>query len=265
MQYQGKTLRHEQKYYINYAEYHYLRARLEEFLRVDKNAEPGVGYHIRSLYFDDMYNSAMWEKEQGVYKRHKYRIRVYNKSDQVIRLERKEKFGEYISKTSVPLTREQVETILRRGDLGFMLDFKKEMATDFFIETKAMLLRPVVVVDYQREVYIMDEGNVRITFDKELQAGVDTCNLFDPDMIVLNAMPENQMVLEVKYDDFCPKIVERLLKLSRHERCAISKYVICRKAQQRAGFYAQTYADPNRFQAEPPGPLETTDKSREQR
>lgn len=248
MQYQGKTIRHEQKYYINYAEYYYLRARLEEFLQRDKNAEPGVGYHIRSLYFDDMYNNAMWEKEQGVFKRHKYRIRVYNKSDRIIKLERKEKFGEFISKTSVTLTREQYETIIHRGDLGFMLRFKKEMANDFYIETKALLLRPAVIVDYQREVYIMKEGNVRITFDKELQAGVDSCNMFDPNLIVVNAMPANLMVLEVKYDDYCPKIVERLLKLSRHERCAISKYVICRQAQQRAGFYVQTYADPSRFQ-----------------
>lgn len=248
MKYQGKTIRHEQKYYINYAEYEYLKARLNQFLSMDANAVPGEGYHIRSLYFDDMYHTALWEKEQGIFKRHKFRIRVYNKSDHIIKLERKEKYGEYISKTSVSLSREQCDRIIHREPIEFMLDFNKEMAHDFYIETKTLLLRPAVVVDYQREAYIMREGNVRITFDKELQAGVDTCNLFDPNLIIVNAMPKNLLVMEVKYDDYCPKIIERILKLSRHERSAISKYVLCRKAQQRAGFYAQAYADACRFQ-----------------
>ena len=38
------------------------------------------GYLIRSLYFDDYWNSAYEEKESGVLMRKKYRIRIYNYS-----------------------------------------------------------------------------------------------------------------------------------------------------------------------------------------
>ena len=53
---------------------------------------------IRSLYFDDYWNSAYEEKESGVLMRKKYRIRIYNYSAESIKLERKKKFGSYIYK-----------------------------------------------------------------------------------------------------------------------------------------------------------------------
>lgn len=65
MDYQGKTLRHEYKYFINYNEYTYLKARLEGLMAYDKNSGK-EGYHIRSLYFDDLYNSALEDKLSGV-------------------------------------------------------------------------------------------------------------------------------------------------------------------------------------------------------
>ena len=36
------------------------------------------GYTIRSLYFDDYWNSAYAEKDAGILVRKKYRIRIYN-------------------------------------------------------------------------------------------------------------------------------------------------------------------------------------------
>ena len=75
---------------------------------------------IRSLYFDDYWNSAFEEKEAGVLMRKKYRIRIYDCSERSIRLERKKKFGSFIYKESAPLTTEEVWKILD-GDYGFLL------------------------------------------------------------------------------------------------------------------------------------------------
>ena len=58
----------------------------------DKHARAG-GYTIRSLYFDDYCNSAYEEKDAGILMRKKYRVRIYNGSDKVIKLERKKKYG----------------------------------------------------------------------------------------------------------------------------------------------------------------------------
>ena len=114
-----EAFRNEWKYLISTSEKEMLMLRLKPFLQPDPHAGEG-GYYIRSLYFDDYWNSAYAEKEAGVLMRKKYRIRIYNNNDKFIKLERKKKFGSYIYKESAPLTREEVEKILK-GDYAFLL------------------------------------------------------------------------------------------------------------------------------------------------
>ena len=64
---------------------------LGALLSRDKHGGEAGEYMIRSLYFDDMYQSAYEEKQSGVYARKKYRIRIYNCLDNVIHLECKYK------------------------------------------------------------------------------------------------------------------------------------------------------------------------------
>ena len=90
----GERYRHELKYRISYGEKAVLELRLAPLLQRDAHAGPG-GYLIRSLYFDDCWNSAYAEKDAGILARKKYRIRIYNGSDAVIRLERKKKLLVY--------------------------------------------------------------------------------------------------------------------------------------------------------------------------
>ena len=87
MDYQGHRLRHEYKYYINSFVYHVLRERFRHVLGADPNMENEDGYIISSIYFDDLYGSAVNEKLAGVRFRKKYRIRLYNYQDDVIKLE----------------------------------------------------------------------------------------------------------------------------------------------------------------------------------
>ena len=103
--------RNEWKYLISTSEKELLTLRMKHFLKLDPHAGTG-GYMIRSLYFDDYWNSAFEEKEAGVLMRKKYRIRIYDCSERSIRLERKKKFGSFIYKESAPLTKEEVWKIL---------------------------------------------------------------------------------------------------------------------------------------------------------
>ena len=90
--------RHELKYYINPAELEALRRRLERVMRLDSHCKGGRAYNVRSLYFDDAFDSAYYDKLDGVMTRDKYRLRIYNHSDEVIFLERKRKLGDLIAK-----------------------------------------------------------------------------------------------------------------------------------------------------------------------
>ncbi len=69
--------RHEMKIEILPADYYELRMRLSAVMKKDAHGENGK-YEIRSLYFDTQNDRALMEKINGVDKREKYRIRMYN-------------------------------------------------------------------------------------------------------------------------------------------------------------------------------------------
>ena len=72
----GLPARHELKYFINPAEMEALRQRLRGALSMDEHCVGGRPYAIRSLYFDDVDDSAFYDKQAGVMHRDKYRIRI---------------------------------------------------------------------------------------------------------------------------------------------------------------------------------------------
>ena len=84
----GLPARHELKYFINPAELEALRARLRPALALDSHCAGGRPYAIRSLYFDDIDDTAFYDKQAGVMHRDKYRIRIYRHSDREIFLAR---------------------------------------------------------------------------------------------------------------------------------------------------------------------------------
>ncbi len=227
MEYQGKTLRHELKYAINHLEYSYLRSRLKTVMQTDRNASSNGDYHIRSLYFDDLANSAFEDKEAGVKVRGKYRLRIYNHSDQIIKLEFKEKFNNLISKSSRTVSRTFVEKILQQK-LHFCDVQADPFLQDFYLAVRMNGLRPKLIVDYIREPYISRMGNVRITFDKQLQAGISQNDLFGK-LACASPILTGSMILEVKYDDFLPEHIRSNLQLARHQLMAVSKYTLCRE------------------------------------
>lgn len=227
MRYGNATLRHELKFYINWNEFSLIRANLAPFLSLDKNTKNPEGYLIRSLYFDDMYDSAMFEKLIGVQRRDKYRIRIYDYSDKVIKFERKSKYDAYISKVSASLNREQTDQILA-GDYSSLIKSGDKLLTEIYAKRNITLLRPAVIVDYLREAYIYKEGNVRITFDKYISAGVGSFNIFSDKVPSYPVVEKDLMVLEIKYDDYLPMLISNLVKSLTGNICAISKYVMCR-------------------------------------
>ena len=219
------TYRYELKYLINYPEYEALKVRMLPYFKLDPHAKDGQ-YMIRSLYFDDVYKSAYEEKDMGVCFRKKYRIRVYNCGDSVIRLERKIKQDKYIYKESAPLTRDEFYRILD-GDFGFLLQSDHNLLREFYFECISNFMRPRVIVDYERNPYILDEGTVRVTFDKKVRAAVESFDIFNADLPTLPAMPKEKLIMEVKFTEFLPKLVRELLPPKSSELVAASKYVMC--------------------------------------
>lgn len=220
-----RVYRHELKYFINYGDYESLKVRMSPYFSLDPNALDGE-YVIRSLYFDDLWNSAYEEKEMGVYFRKKYRIRIYNYSDKVIKLERKLKQGQYIFKESASLSRDEVYRIID-GDYDFLLQHKKNLCREFYYECVSRYMRPRVIVDYDRTPYILDEGTVRVTFDKKLRAPLESFDIFNSELPTISAFPVDKLIMEVKFTEFLPRIVKDIIRPVPNELVAASKYVMC--------------------------------------
>lgn len=224
----NKTFRHEIKYYINYFEYESLRRRLKHVLSLDSNALDDGSYHIRSLYFDDIKNTALYEKQAGLISRKKYRIRIYNLSSKVIKLEKKERQSSFINKVSTTLTLEKYCKIIN-NDVEFLKNSINMLEREFYFDLKAYRYTPEVIVDYHREAYISNLNNIRITFDMKLRSGMYNYDIFEDDLPTVDVLEEPKMILEVKYDHFLPNHIRNLLQIETSQKYAISKYVICKK------------------------------------
>lgn len=220
--------RNELKFFVNIHQYRIIRQRLRNLVTYDQHAGPGGEYHIRSLYFDDINNKALYEKLAGVRDRVKYRIRIYNVTDSTIHFEKKIKFRDYIAKLKEPLTREMADQIMA-GQYECLYQPDKPLMMELYHEMKHKLLRPKVIVDYVREPYVCANGNVRITFDKELRTGLHSTDLFNRNLLPIRAIDGNLIILEVKYDEYIPDYIKIALQLEGLGRQSASKYVMCRK------------------------------------
>lgn len=237
LQYKNRSLRHELKYFISFRDYYELRTRAMVFMRHDEHGKEGK-YFIRSLYFDDIMLSDYNQKMDGWNRRRKYRIRIYDLSDGIIKFEIKDKFDSCISKVSDIISVDEYYSIVQ-GDFSFVSDMifsnsdngGRRALRMAFIDNACRILSPQVVVDYDREVFICDEGNVRMTFDMNLRAGLASEDIFDPELVTVPAYEEGCMILEVKYDDYLPEYIKKLLKPLGRWQSSQSKYAMCCIAQ----------------------------------
>ena len=96
--------RHEWKHEISVFDVLCLRQRLSSVMTPDPHAQGGR-YSVRSLYFDDLRDTALREKLDGVSRREKFRLRCYNGDDSYLVLEKKSKVGGLCAKEQTCLTR----------------------------------------------------------------------------------------------------------------------------------------------------------------
>jgi len=224
------SVRHEQKYYISQGQYQVLARTMRALLNRDDNADENGEYHIRSLYFDSIFDEALKDKVAGVENRNKYRIRIYNLSDSFIRMECKSKYGNYIHKRQARISRELSEQLMA-GDPTGLENTSSGLLREVFREMRLNLMRPVVIVDYVREAYLHPAEEIRITFDKQLRSGLFSHDLFNPRLPTVPPLAADQVILEVKFNRVLPDYLREVLSLAAgwSSRSAISKYTLCRQ------------------------------------
>ncbi|MEM0313146.1 MAG: polyphosphate polymerase domain-containing protein [Candidatus Bathyarchaeia archaeon] len=224
-------LRCELKYLIDPLQHQLIRKNLCKMLKPDPHAGADGKYTVRNLYFDDFMDSAFAEKNAGLPKRKKYRIRIYNHSDAVIKFECKTKVNYFIMKESVRLTRKEAESIIF-GEIDFLADVENPLLREFYVQTRCRLLRPSIILEYEREAYQHPIGNLRITFDTGLRACIGCASFFEEDVQPITATDASEIIMEIKYSGVFPKFVCSMLPADIKPKLALGKYVLCREQQK---------------------------------
>lgn len=217
--------RHEWKHEIRYIDLLTIRRRLQAVMRPDPHAVEG-SYLIRSLYFDNLYDKALREKLDGVNMREKFRIRCYNNDTSVIHLEKKSKINNLGTKFSADLSEEETRKIIQ-GRLDWMMDSGRDLVRELYVKMRSQGLKPRTIVEYTREPYIFDPGNVRVTFDYDIRTGLSSTAFLKKKCPLISA-GEPVIILEVKWDAFLPDIIRDAVMTPGIRAEAFSKYAQCR-------------------------------------
>lgn len=224
---QPPRFRHEEKQSINQADDLLLAARLRKLFPHDRHAGANGSYRVNSLYFDAPDDSAFRQKIEGVDRREKFRLRYYGDDLRFIRLEKKLKQGGLCAKYAARLTLEQANALLK-GEFDFLLRSGDPLLLEFYSKLWGRLLRPRAVVCYDREAFLFAPGNVRVTIDRALHAGLSVGEFLSPTSRRLPTNP-GLAVLEIKYDAFLPDLVRLAVQTPNRRAASCSKYALCRR------------------------------------
>lgn len=217
--------RHEWKHEITQCDCFELRSRLSAVAYPDSNGKDGC-YHVRSLYFDDLKDTALLEKINGVNRREKFRIRYYDMDTSYICLEKKSKTDKLCHKDSCQLSLKEVQSILE-GNIEWMSESENSLVKEFYCKIRTKGLKPKTIVDYSREAYVFPAGNVRVTMDSNIRTGIWSTDFLNPDCVTVPAA-SSAVILEVKWDEFLPDIIRDAVQLNGRRTSAFSKYAACR-------------------------------------
>ena len=136
--------------------------------------------------------------------------------------EQKKKIADKIQKTSQRIDMGQMRMMMK----GLCIGESKGLLGYYDVLCRTRLLRPLVIVDYNRTVFSYPISNVRITLDQDIRAKRFTGDAFNlaGEIPVIDA---NSVVLEVKFDTVLPPQIKCLFEDVAKNRSAVSKYCLC--------------------------------------
>lgn len=221
--------RNEIKYYLNDVQTEGLQNQLSHLMNLDSFSEDQDGYRVRSLYFDSIDDECLFEKQSGILQRKKIRLRTYGAGGGgTVKFEIKHKNGQLVRKDSVTLDQDEAQEICE-GNYALLLRHDNPVLNNIYTTFMSGAYKPKVIVEYQRVAYVLPVSNIRITFDKHLRSNVNHLDLFSNVQDSMPVVLEGKQILEVKYDQFFPGYLKKVISSLSAERMAISKYTLARR------------------------------------
>ena len=220
--------RHEHKYVEPGINLISAEMRLAKIMGKDPHVSEKGWYGVRSLYFDDHRDRYFGDSLAGVDEREKWRIRIYDRCSDHIRLECKIRRSDLVLKQSC-----SIDAVV----FGKLTAKTAEISSDnppllnrFIGEIRMHALTPAVIVEYDRTPFVCPNGNTRVTLDRNIRSSCET-DAFLADRAIASrpVMSVGQDLLEVKFDAFLPDHIAHAIEHGRMRRETFSKYYLARK------------------------------------
>ena len=199
----------ELKFLLSLEEARLFEERLKETMAPDPHSVGG-GYQVKSLYLDtpllDVFHRC------GKHAFRKYRVRQYGSLDTLF-LERKSKKAQRILKYRIEIQKNSLVESLTGPEW-------------FAEEVRLQNLSPVCIIGYQRSAFIGENGDIRVTLDRDLCGhAVMGFNMeLEPQA---KPVHEGKCVLEFKFLDEIPGKLRALMREFKLRPGAHSKYRGC--------------------------------------
>lgn len=221
--------RYELKYYLNDIQTECSIHHLGSLMGLDKNCVGQKSYRVRSLYFDSHDDECLYQKQSGILLRKKIRLRTYGNDDgETVKFEIKRKYGQIVNKDSVIISKADAKEVCL-GNYTVLLDKGNPVLNEIYATFVTKLYKPKVIVEYNRLAYVSPVSNIRITFDQDLRSNINKIDLFSSTKDLMPVILEGKQILEVKYNEFFPGYLKKILSSINSERMAISKYTLARR------------------------------------
>ncbi len=215
-------MRKEIKFELNREEYYNIKKIIDKMANENQTIMKKEEYSVKTVYFENIYNSIMQGNIDGNPNREKYRIRMYNNNLNDLFLEKKIKRENGIFKYREKITKTDVTKIYEDKIDDFIN--QTELKRDFYINVKTKLLKPKIIVYYDRVAFEHHLTNCRITLDSNVSKNNVINDFFKENKKTSNIY---KFILEVKYEEFIPKYIWELLKINM-QRQKSSKYLTMR-------------------------------------
>ncbi len=225
--------RFELKYFISETTAGRVRDFVRCYLGMDEFSvgKPNFSYPVHSLYLDSDNLEIYWRTINGDKNRFKLRLRYYSDHpDTPVFFEIKRRMKDIILKQRGGVRQEAVPLLLSghfpsaehliRKDAGSLVAVQRfcQLMTELHAKPKSHIY-------YQREAYVSDDDQVRVTLDRDVFSEPH----LEPQVKIKMTKPvrsfERMVVLELKFTNRYPNWFRELVRMANVMQCGAPKYV----------------------------------------
>jgi len=255
--------RFELKYLINESTAGRVRDFVRCYLSLDEFGvgKPGDAYPVHSLYLDSDNLEIYWRTVNGDKNRFKLRLRYYSaQPDSPVFFEIKRRMKDMIVKERGAVKQQAVPLLLAGHFPAPEHMMSKQPGALVAVEKFCRLMTELAAtprshIRYQREAYVSDNDEVRVTLDRDVYSEPHLEPRISTEMKKPVRAFAGQVVLEIKFTNRFPNWLRELVRMANVMQRGAAKYVtgITRIGHRRLGAHAEVLEEESLLSTYKPG------------